>query len=310
MKRTFTYIIAILLTSVLGAQTPAKISYQAVIRNSSDQLIANQDVGMQISILQGSAGGTAIYIETHKPKTNSNGLVSIEIGGGTVVSGNFQAINWADGPFFVKTETDPDGGNNYTITGVSQLLSVPYALHAKTAESIAGTTPGGGTRYVGELYGGGVVFWVDNTGKHGLIVSMVTLSTTQAWSNIANNFTNKTNDWNGASNTQAIITQSGHATSAARLCDDYTNADYGTGVYDDWYLPSMGEANLLWVSFYQVQKALIIDGNPLTMPIERLRFWTSTEYDNSYAWTFPFGSGYINYNAKSTDYAVRAIRAF
>jgi hypothetical protein len=95
---------------------------------------------MQISILQGSASGTVVYVETQKPTTNANGLVSIEIGGGTVVNGAFATIDWANGLYFIKTETDPTGGTNYTITGTNQLLSVPYALHAKTAETVTNET--------------------------------------------------------------------------------------------------------------------------------------------------------------------------
>ena len=121
------------------AQSPEKMSYQAVVRDASDNLVTNQSVGMQISILQGSAGGTAVYVETQTPTTNTNGLVTIEIGSGTVVTGDFTTIDWTNGPYFIKTETDPTGGTTYTITGTSQLLSVPYALHAKTAESVTGT---------------------------------------------------------------------------------------------------------------------------------------------------------------------------
>ncbi|MDD4210004.1 MAG: hypothetical protein PHI52_06675, partial [Bacteroidales bacterium] len=102
-------------------------------------LVTNQAIGMQISILQGSTSGTEVYIETHTPTSNANGLVSLEIGNGTIVSGDFASIDWANGPYFIKTETDPTGGTNYTIIGTNQLLSVPYALHAKTAESISGT---------------------------------------------------------------------------------------------------------------------------------------------------------------------------
>jgi hypothetical protein len=114
------------------------MSYQAVIRNTGDALVTNTQVGMQISILQGSAGGTAVYIERLFPTTNANGLVSLEIGTGTVVSGDFTTIDWSNGTYFIKTETDPTGGTTYTITGTSQLLSVPYALHAKTAETLSG----------------------------------------------------------------------------------------------------------------------------------------------------------------------------
>ncbi len=119
-------------------QSPEKMSYQAVIRDANDHLLTNQVVGMQVSILQGSASGTAVYVETHDPTTNVNGLLSIEIGTGAVVSGDFSLIGWENGPYFIKTETDPTGGTNYTITGTSQLLSVPYALHAKTAETVTG----------------------------------------------------------------------------------------------------------------------------------------------------------------------------
>ncbi|MGM0566674.1 MAG: hypothetical protein ACQESX_07975, partial [Bacteroidota bacterium] len=137
MKKIFTFLAAILLTATVWAQSPEKISYQAVIRDASDNLVTNQSVGMQISILQGSASGTAVYVETQTPISNANGLVSLEIGTGTT-SDDFSSIDWANGPYFIKTETDPSGGTSYSITSTSQLLSVPYALHAKTAETVTG----------------------------------------------------------------------------------------------------------------------------------------------------------------------------
>lgn len=121
---------------------PEKMSYQAVIRNAANALVTNQAVGMKISILQGSTSGTVVYAETQTPTSNINGLVSLEIGGGTPVTGTFAAIDWANGPFFIKTETDPTGGTSYTITGTSQLASTPYSLHAKTAKN---GVPTGGT---------------------------------------------------------------------------------------------------------------------------------------------------------------------
>lgn len=138
MKKITSIFVGFLIATNLSAQSPEKISYQAVVRDASTTLVTNQQVGVQISILQGSASGSAVYVETQMPTTNANGLISIEIGSGTVVSGNFSSINWANNIYFIKTETDPNGGTNYTITGVSQLLSVPYALHAKTADSIVG----------------------------------------------------------------------------------------------------------------------------------------------------------------------------
>ncbi len=133
MKKFSFLIASLLLALCVQAQAPQKFSYQTVIRNASNQLLVGQTVGIKISILQGSANGSAVYAEIHAPQTNANGLATLEIGGGTLLSGNFANINWANGPFFVKTETDPNGGNNYTITNTSQLLSVPYALYANTA---------------------------------------------------------------------------------------------------------------------------------------------------------------------------------
>ncbi len=135
MKKLYTFIVASLLSMSTFAQAPEMMSYQAVVRDAADNLVASSPVGMQISILQGSPSGTASYVETHTTTSNQNGLVSIEIGNGTLVSGDFPTIDWANGPYFVKTETDPTGGANYTITGTSQLLSVPYALHAMNSDS-------------------------------------------------------------------------------------------------------------------------------------------------------------------------------
>ena len=135
MKKFCLIIESILISINLFAQPPQKMSYQCVIRNSSGILVTNHIVGIRISILQGSAAGTVVYQEIYNPdpQTNTNGLVSIEIGGGSAITGIFSAIDWASGPYFLKTETDPAGGTNYTIVGTSQLLSVPYAMYAKTA---------------------------------------------------------------------------------------------------------------------------------------------------------------------------------
>lgn len=139
MKKIITFLV-ILTTSILSAQAPQKMSYQAVLRNTSNALISNTLVGMRISILQGSVTGDAVYVETQNPTTNGNGLVSLEIGGGSTVTGMFSTINWANGPFFIKTETDPTGGVNYSITGTTQLLSVPYALYAQSSKQQGKTT--------------------------------------------------------------------------------------------------------------------------------------------------------------------------
>lgn len=117
------------------AQSPEKMTYQAVIRNSSEQLICNQMVGMQISILQDSASGIVVYTETQTPTTNINGLIVLEIGTGTTID-DFSLINWANGPYFINIKTDTAGETNYTIEGTTQMLSVPYALYANVSSSL------------------------------------------------------------------------------------------------------------------------------------------------------------------------------
>jgi hypothetical protein len=116
---------------VSGPKTPQKMSYQAVIRNSNDSLLISTPVGMRISLVQGTPSGTVVFSETQIASTNANGLVSLQIGTGTVVTGTFACINWAAGPYYVKTETDLAGGTNYTIISSNEIQSVPYALFSE-----------------------------------------------------------------------------------------------------------------------------------------------------------------------------------
>jgi len=132
MKRIFTLLAFMAFTLSVFAQSPDLMSYQAVLRDATDHLITNQAVAVQISILQGAPNGTAVYTEVHTLNTNDNGLISLMIGDG-VTSDDFSTIDWGSGPYFIKTETDPTGGSNYTITSTTQLVSVPYAKYAGEA---------------------------------------------------------------------------------------------------------------------------------------------------------------------------------
>ncbi|MCX6256832.1 MAG: DUF1566 domain-containing protein [Bacteroidia bacterium] len=301
----YSLMITILFVQVLIAltamgQSPQIMSYQAVIRNSSNQLVTDAPIGMKISILQGSMTGTAIYAETHTAQTNANGLVTIEIGNGTPVSGVFSTINWANGPYFVKNETDPLGGTNYTLTGVSQLMSVPYALFAEKCSTSS-------SHYIGELYGGGVVFHVykDNNGnEHGLIVSLNDLSSGAEWGLNGTDVPNCESIWNGAANTSSIISAGGLANDAAGLC----NASCSGG-QTDWYLPSIQELNLLWINLFDVNKTL--NATSGAQEIEANHYWSSTETDANYAWYIGFGYGTINNSqSKLSSYYVRGVRAY
>ena len=120
------------------AQAPNLISYQTIIRNSNNELVSNVPVGVRISILSGSAADVLWYQEEHKVTTNLNGLAYFNIGSGTILFGTMSGIDWSKGPFYIKSETDPTGGKNYTLVVVSRLLSVPYSIYAKTAEKLSG----------------------------------------------------------------------------------------------------------------------------------------------------------------------------
>ena len=123
MKSTLGLILALFVNFTLFSQAPESFKYQAVVRDVSGNIIASQPVSFRISILQNNTSGTAVYSETHTITTNSYGLANMEIGSGTVESGDFTLIDWSNDLYFIQV-------------GVSQLLSVPYALHAKTAENV------------------------------------------------------------------------------------------------------------------------------------------------------------------------------
>ena len=150
--------LAILFLLTLGsyAQVPQKMSYQSVVHNAANQILANQNIGVKISIVEGSITGTIVYAETHTTTTNANGLFTLEAGGGTSTTGTFAAINWGNGSHYIKSEIDITGGTNYALSGTMELLSVPYALYAAksgnaslintTTEPIGSNCSNGGTK--------------------------------------------------------------------------------------------------------------------------------------------------------------------
>ena len=137
MKKIYLIIAAIMLSiTALMAQSPEKFSYQAVVRDAAGHLISNSTVNVRISILQSNPlGDNVVYLESHTVTTNLNGLLTLEIGGGNTIEGSFSDIDWANGPFFLKTEIDPDGNGTYALSSEQQLMSVPYALYAKKSEN-------------------------------------------------------------------------------------------------------------------------------------------------------------------------------
>ncbi|MCF6350993.1 MAG: hypothetical protein L3J23_08205 [Flavobacteriaceae bacterium] len=142
MKKNITTLIFTIVFSIISfAQVPELMSFQAVIRDADSKLVSDQNVGIKVSILEATSSGNPIYVERHQRSTNINGLVNLEIGSGIVEVGEFSAIDWSVASYYIKTETDIEGGTNYDIVAVSQLLSVPYALHAKTVATTSAEGP-------------------------------------------------------------------------------------------------------------------------------------------------------------------------
>lgn len=342
MRKIIILLVNFLLFTSVWAQSPQKISYQAVIRDTNSKLIINQPIGLRISILKGSITGIEVYAETLTPNTNSNGLVSIEFGGQT----GFDTINWQNGVYFIKTETDPTGGTNYTITGTSQLLSVPYALYAKTAgNGFSGnyndltnkpTTNGSETKisagtnvsvtgigttespyvinstgsnnssshYIGELFQGGIIVsvWKKDGIEHGLIASPTDISSGISWSNITTTAVGAT----------AQSSNNGEANSNAIITQAGHTAsaaklcdDFTSDGFADWYLPSFWELSQCFTSAYIVNNVL---GE--TNGFKSEWYWSSTESGSSYAHGIHFTTGGDDTPNKANVQKVRAVRRF
>ena len=282
----------------LYAQSPQKLSYQAVIRDANGILVSDHKVGIRIQILTTSETGPEVYVEEHSPTTNVNGLVNLEIGAGTLVTGDFAGIDWSNGTYFIKMEADTEGGTNYSVAGVSQILSVPYALHAKTAETIS-------PHFVGESFGGGIVFHVYDKGQHGLIAAPQDLSTGIRWHAggepgiYTPTMAKSDGVISGKSNTAIIIAVQGYgdgATYAARISNEYSVTSGSP--YGDWYLPSKFELNLLFM------RREVIGG------FAAGSYWSSTEANNAQTWSQNFQSGLQSESTKNSTFRVRVIRSF
>ena len=429
MKRILLSLVVIATLSLSSfGQAPEGFKYQAVVRDAGNLILNNQAVGMQLTIQQGSVGGTAVYTETFTPTTNGYGLVNLEIGSGTLVSGDFTTIDWANGPFFMETAVDVTGGTSYAVMGTSQLMSVPYALYAKTSGNGAGpqgpagndgidgvdgaigatgpqgpagndgavgatgaqgtigltgpqgpagndgidgvdgaigatgpqgpagndgavgatgaqgtiglTGPQGpagndgqggvttagtnvtitgtgivGDPYVvnaasgtcglsiGDTYQGGIIFYLDPSGCHGLVAAPTNQSTGDQWYNGSYIDTRAYGSglFEGKYNTAMINFSQGGATSAAAICQSIS-----LGGFSDWYLPSIEELNKMYQNIGQ--------GNTLGLGnvggFADTGYWSSTEFVNDYAWIQGFGSGNQVYASKDFNVYVRAVRAF
>ena len=130
-KFALLFTVAIFASISAIAQTPQAFMYQAVVRDNAGEILASTTVSLRMGIREDSINGTIIYRETHLATSNQFGLVNIEIGIGVADIGTFLSINWGDGSRYLETELDPEAGINYVSMGITQLLSVPFALYSE-----------------------------------------------------------------------------------------------------------------------------------------------------------------------------------
>ena len=391
MKKLIAILVVVIFATSLWAQAPKKMSYQAVIRDNNDNLVANQQIGLQIRILQGSVYGASVFVEVHTPTTNENGLASLMIGEGNVVYGGFDDIDWSNEEYFLEVQIDLTGGDNYAITTTSQFLSVPYAYHAKTAENVTGVvevvetdpifaesqaakiTEGhilnfaklqditgintgdqdlseyamktsvltlnntqefipnedyepatkkyvdeNAVQYhiykVGDFSHGGIVFWVDESGQHGLVCKKEDESENAVyWSEVAEATGAKGDGlYSGAMNSMLMTLYENNAPNEypAGLCVGSSEV-YGSLVYGGWYLPSKFELNLIYQNRLTINATSVANSGRV---LSTDYYWTSTELDTDNAWVQDFssfgGQLYWDKVASPSPARVRAIRRF
>lgn len=308
MKKFFT-LLALIATIAIFAQAPQGFNYQATVRNSAGGLITNQNVLFKFNIMLNSQTSLPVYSETHQAPTDDLGQVNLVIGTATATTtGSFSSINWGTGNYFLGIELNT--GSGYVAMGTTQLLSVPYALHANTATSTTGSA-GGLTHYLGELFGGGIVVsvWKTSGVEHGLIASLTNLSAGIQWTipafqeieigPTAQSFRD------GLTNTNAIVSQAGAGTTyAAGLCKAYN-----AGGFNDWYLPSYIELRECYNSCAIVNEVLG-DINGFILSNQGLSYWSSTERDSSFVDVINFYEEFTNSNKGEVFNAVRAVRRF
>jgi len=130
LRKILFSILALMLAASLQAQSPQKFKFQAVARDASGTVYDSENIAVRVSLVRGGVSGLVDYAERHEVTTSPLGVFDLEIGGGLPQTGAFSDADWANHPYYLKIDIDPDGGSNYLNLGTSQLLSVPYAIYA------------------------------------------------------------------------------------------------------------------------------------------------------------------------------------
>jgi hypothetical protein len=296
------------------------INYKALIKDGSGVIVSSTAIDVTFTILDGAVN---VYEETHAPTTDANGIVILNIGEGTPVTGDFSTIDWSSNNHFLKVQIDTGGGLQDIAT--TAFKTVPYAMQSKTATT-ATTLPGGIDQgyiealeariaaleeplqpaVIGDIREGGVVFWVDPTNPYlGLVCAFSDSGSAVEWGCYGIDLPNVPNVnifpptgfgaeiGDGMSNTNAILND----------CPTAPTALAARSLGPDWFLPSPKELNEMYLNITTLEAVAGFDAF-------YSHYWSSTEYDSNTAYNQNFDNGdqFINY--KTSTYFVRAVRAF
>ena len=337
-----TMICLVLLVCTLGVYAQQGINYKALIKDGAGALVANETIDVRFTIIA-DTGSTNVYVETHTgATTDANGIVILTIGDGTANSGVFADIAWGGDTHSLKVEIDIEQDASFVDMGTTQFMSVPYSLQATTATTATALTGGIDQAYIaaleariaalepippaiGDFREGGIVFYIYEAGDigyvpgevHGLIAATTDQSSAIAWITGGNTRTTENGGTSsaigtGQANTTAMMSQTGYIGGAAKVCTDYTIDENGV-TYDDWFLPSKDELNLMWSNLADP------DGNGQnTGPADpnnignfaQQPYWSSKEFNNVFARIQLFDDGSQNVTNKANTVNVRAVRAF
>jgi len=343
MRKIYTILAALFLTSALYAQVPQKMSYQAIIRDAADNLVANQGIGIRLTILDAL---NPVFVETHSATTDVNGLVTLVVGTGTPVTGTLAGVTWGSGVFTIKTETDISalGGTTYTVIGTSDVLSVTYALYVKTAADA--TFSGDYNDLINKPVLDGTETKV-NAGQHmsvsgnGSVATPYVISASPVIGGYSHYLGEDVGDgivfylYTGSDGTErALIANKGESklilqnptgnAGANRSYDGVYNTTmlynspaktYVEGLGQGWYIPSIDELSYMWQNRFHLNRGLAISGSTLlTLLNSDSKYWSSTENPadpGNLGWFYDFETGLtVTTNSKAQPYYIRAIRGF
>ena len=285
------------------------INYKAIVKDGSGNIIANDLIAVQFIIYKGAALTANVYQETHTPTTDANGIIIVNIGEG--ISGNvFADIDWGSDEHFLNVQIDTGGG--LTDMGTTQFMAVPYALYAESVKTC--------DLAIGDSYAGGIIFYLDSTGCHGLVCAPTDQAIDVAAVGSQYPYLIHNGIGMGFINTEYSVNLGGDGIYATKLCYDLS-----LGGFDDWYLPSKYELDLMQRNIGGAASSPNTNiGNFSTFEFEpglyasRI-YWSSTSDDENYRenglfWTNQLNHSQLDYSSDAWNYtygkAVRAIRVF